>query len=45
MSSLIDNVIDHRNYLQKLLEAAKHQGFLDGYYYDDDNECWVKEEK
>lgn len=45
MSRLLDDVIDHRNYLQKILEAARQQGFLDGYYYDDNDECWVREEK
>ena len=41
----INHVIDQRNYYAKILEAARQQGFLDGYYYDDDDECWVREEE
>ena len=42
MSSLIDSVIDHRNALIKKLDAAEMQGFFDGFYYDDDDECFKR---
>ena len=42
MTSLIDSVIDHRNALIKKLDAAEMQGFFDGFYYDDDDECFKR---
>jgi len=42
MASLIDQVIDNRNYLLKKLDAAERQGFFDGFYYDDDDECFKR---
>ena len=42
MSSLIDSVIDHRNALIKKLDAAEMQGFFDGFYYCEVDECFKR---
>ena len=42
MASLIDSVIDHRNALIKKLDAAEMQGFFDGFYYCEVDECFKR---
>ncbi len=42
MTSLIDSVIEHRNQLKKQMLAAELQGFFDGFYYCEADECWKR---
>lgn len=40
MRSLIDEVIEHRKELRKMLEMAEHQGFFVGYEWNSAEEHW-----